>query len=576
LLRLGYILLLGGIVAATGSVQNAFSKDSAQIIYYDGNILTGIDLRTAHPERVSALAIGNGLILAIGSDRDILLGWKQKQTRLVDLQGAFVLPGINDAHVHLAEAGREKLSIDLTGTTSLDAMLARIHHAAESAPPGKWLIGEGWDQTLWQAQALPTRIDLDNVTGGHPAFFERVDGHIAVANTAALQAVGVTRDTPDPPGGKLDHDSHGALTGILRDTAMLQAQSRMPPPTMQEREQALAVAVDDAVCNGLTSVQDYSPGWQNFLVLASMEKHGKLPIRVYEWPTFNDPLSTLEQERGSHPAAQEDQQTDRRLRVGMLKGFMDGSLGSRTAAMLSPYADDPANTGIPRYMQARLNQMTINRARQGFQIGFHAIGDRANRMALRAFTAAEKSVPDARNQRFRIEHAQVVWPGDFQRFHELNVIASMQPSQLLTDMRWARSRLGPSRVPYSYAWKSFLDHNVVVAFGTDYPVEPITPFRGIYAAITMENESGTDSYNPTQRLNLGQALYAYTQGSAYAEFSDQWKGKLVPGYVADFDVLDRDLTKIPPHNILGTRVLGTVIAGEEVACHAARPTGNLP
>lgn len=563
MLRFRYFLLLAAVLSTPCHSQNSLPKKTAQTIYFHGNILTGVGLTTAHPERVSALAIGNGSILATGADRDVLEAWRQEQTRVVDLHGAFVLPGINDAHVHLAEAGRQKLSVDLTGVTSLAAMLAIIHQAAENAAPGKWLVGGGWDQTLWRNQTLPTRLVIDRATADHPAIFSRVDGHIAIANSSALGAADVTRNTPDPPGGKFDHDSHGALTGIIRDTAMEQVETHIPPPTLRERESALTVALDEAVCHGVTSVQDYSPGWNNFLVLAAMEKAGKLPIRVYEWPSFNDPVATLEQERSAHPAS------DRRLRVGMLKGFMDGSLGSRTAAMLAPYADDPANSGIPRYTQPRLNRMTIERARQGFQIGFHAIGDRGNQMALNAFAAAEQAWPNARNQRFRIEHAQVVSPGDFERFHDLNVIASMQPSQLLNDMRWAGARLGPARVANSYAWKSFLDHGVVLAFGTDYPVEPITPFRGLYAAITRSNEAGTAHYNLDQRISLGQALSAYTQGSAYAEFSDAWKGKLVPGYVADFDVLDRDLTAIPPEAVLGTRVIETVVGGNPVPCHAA-------
>lgn len=560
--KIAFLYLFGGLSAANCAALTSHHSQPAEIVYYDGNILTGIDLTTPHPERVSALAVRNGVIVATGTDGEMLHAWKGKQTRLVDLHGAFVLPGLNDAHVHLESAGREKLSVDLNGSSSLDAMLARIHRAAQSTPTGKWITGSGWDQTLWQKQVLPTRNDLDRVAGGHPAIFGRVDGHIAVADSAALHAAGVTRSAPDPQGGKFDHDADGALTGILRDTAMLQVEGRIPPPTTLERERAFTVALNDAVCHGLTSVQDYSPGWDNFLVLTAMENAAKLPIRVYEWPTFNDSVVTLKQERASHLAS------DRRLRVGMLKGFMDGSLGSRTAAMLAPYADDPKNSGLVRYQQAKLNQMTIARARAGFQIGFHAIGDRANQMALNAFAAAEQAVPNAKNLRFRIEHAQVVSPGDFQRFHDLHVIASMQPSQLLTDMRWAESRLGPQRIPYSYAWKSFLDHGVPLAFGTDYPVEPITPFRGIYAAITRANEAGTQTYDVSQRLTLGQTLYAYTQGSAYAEFSDAWKGKLAPGYVADFDVLDRDLTKIPPHAILGARVLKTVVAGQPVACHA--------
>jgi predicted amidohydrolase YtcJ len=245
--------------------------------------------------------------------------------------------------------------------------------------------------------------------------------------------------------------------------------------------------------------------------------------------------------------------------------------------MLTPYADDPGNSGIPRYTQVTLNALTLARARAGFQMGFHAIGDRANKMALDAYAAAEAVDPAAKQLRFRIEHAQVVSPGDFERFHQLGVIASMQPAQLLGDMRWAKDRLGPERVPYSYAWKSFLDHGVVLAFGTDYPVEPVTPFRGLYAAVTRENEAGTMSYVPGERLTLGQALYAYTQGSAYAQFAEQWKGKLAPGYVADFTVLDRDLTTIAPQEILKTRVLRTVVNGRTVPCVAdAEATPRTP
>ncbi len=568
--QLGMTIFLGGLMAMSGSAQNVrpakSAAPSAETIYYDGNILTGVDLTGAHPERVSALAVGKGVILGTGSDSAVLTAWRRPQTRLIDLHGAFVIPGINDAHVHLAEAGRQKLSIDLTGVPSLDAMLTQVQQAARSASPGQWLLGGGWDQTLWRTQTLPTKNALDRVTGDHPAIFERVDGHIAIANSAALRSAKVSRGTPDPQGGQFDHDSSGALTGIVRDTAMQQVEAHIPPPTMQQRRLAFTVALNDAVCNGVTSVQDYSPGWQNFLALNTMEKNGELPVRIYEWPTFNDPVPALNQERNSHPAS------DRWLRVGMLKGFMDGSLGSRTAALLAPYSDDPGNSGIPRYKQARLNEMTIARAQQGFQIGFHAIGDRASQMALDAFAAAERSVPNASALRFRIEHAQVVSPTDFQRFRQLHIIASMQPAQLLTDMRWAQARIGPARVPYSYAWKSFLDHCVPLAFGTDYPVEPITPFRGIYAAVTRENEAGTVSYEPGQRLTLYQALYAYTQGSAYAEFSDKWKGKLAPGYVADFDLLDRDLTRIPAHALLGTHVLQTVVDGQPVACHPVQAT----
>jgi hypothetical protein len=248
----------------------------------------------------------------------------------------------------------------------------------------------------------------------------------------------------------------------------------------------------------------------------------------------------------------------------MLKGFMDGSLGSRTAALLSPYADDPGNSGLLRYEQVRLDAMTKERIAAGFQIGFHAIGDRAVEMALNAFAAAAQSTKDLPAMRVRIEHSQVVDPRDIPRYKALGVIASMQPSHLLTDMNWAQSRLGQGRARNAYAWKAFLDAGVPLAFGTDYPVEPITPFRGIYAGVTRRNETGTSSYFPQDRLTLGQVLFAYTQGPAYAEFSETFKGKLIPGYVADFVVLDRDLTRIPAPEILKTHVLRTVIDGQTV------------
>jgi predicted amidohydrolase YtcJ len=442
-------------------------------------------------------------------------------------------------------------------------MLARVEHAAKIAPAGKWLQGGGWDHTLWPQKVLPTRQELDAVTQSHPAIFERVDGHIAIANTAALEAASITRATRDPQGGKFDHDSAGELTGIVReDPAMEMIFQKIPPPTPAERKRALSLALADASIHGVTSVQDYSQ-WDDFLAMEQLEREDHLPVRISEWLTFADPVETLKEHRAHHP------EDDRMLHTGMLKGFMDGSLGSRTAALNAPYSDDPGNSGIPRYDEEKLVLLTRERLNAGFQIGFHAIGDRAVEMALDAF--AQGSVPPATicncapmpsvGKRLRIEHSQVLDAPDLLQYKHLGVVASMQPNHLLTDMAWAEQRLGHDRARYSYAWKSFLKNGVPLAFGTDYPVEPITPFRGIYAAVTRENEAGTQSYFPEEKLTIAQALYAYTQGSAYAEFSESYKGTLAPGMVADFIVLDRDLTKIPAHDILATKVLRTVVAG---------------
>jgi len=534
-------------------MQNAYDQFRALpgAIFVNGDIYT-----QAKPARAQAMAVSDGCIIAIGSNDEIrkLMG---PRTQRIDLGGHFVMSGFNDAHVHLEEAGLEALSVDLRGTGSLQEMEHLIVSAARAASPGEWLVGGGWDQTKWTDQKLPSRRDLDIYTFDHPAVFVRVDGHIAVANTAALQAGGVTAQTKAPRGGSIDHDAKGEPTGILRETARALVESKVPPPSAARLRQAAELALADAARWGITSAQDNS-SWDAFLIYEELEREGKLTLRISEWLNFNDSVDLLKSHCAHHPA------NDPMLHTGMLKGFMDGSLGSRTAALLAPYSDDPGNSGLARYEQEKLNHMSVERGAAGFQVGFHAIGDRAVQMALDAFAAVESANPQARDLRFRIEHDQVVTPAQFATYRKLGVIASMQPSHLLTDMNWAMARIGPERAKTSYTWKEFLDNGVALAFGTDYPVEPITPFRGIYAAVTRMNETGTNSYFPDQKLTIEQALAAYTIGSAYAQFAEKEKGTLAPGMLADFVVLDRDLTKAAPPEILKTRVLRTVVGGRTV------------
>ncbi|TCK70193.1 amidohydrolase [Acidipila rosea] len=563
-------MLLALAICPTASSLPAQTADT---IYLHGNILTGENLDGPHAERVSAIAVAHGYVIGAGTDTSIESRFKGPHTQLVDLGGHFAMPGFNDAHTHMGEAGHIKLSVNLIGASSLTEMEQRIAAAASLAPAGAWLTGGGWDHTLWPSKTLPTRYDLDKVTAGHPAIFSRVDGHIAVANSAALAAGGITRNTADPHGGKIDHGRDGEPTGILRETPARQlVEQHIPPPTAAEMRKGVELAIADAISHGVTTVQD-NTAWAYFPIYEQMEREGRLPLRISEWLAFDDAIDTLKAHRAAHPA------NDRMLRTTMLKGFMDGSLGSRTAAMIAPYSDDPTNSGLPRYEQQQLNQMAIAREQAGFQMGFHAIGDRAVDMALNAFAAAQSHAPlrftitrksyrqtsaTPTGFRNRIEHSQVVSPGDFARYKQLGVIASMQPNHLLTDMNWASARLGAERSKYAYAWKSFLDAGVPLAFGTDYPVEPITPFRGVYSAVTRMNDAGTMTFHPEQKLTIWQTLYAYTQGSAYAEFAERWKGKLAPGYVADFIVLDRDLTHIPAPQILKTQVLRTVVGGRTV------------
>lgn len=552
------------LLASEGAIAQGSSADA---IYLHGNIYTG-EVETAKHnliQRVQAIAVRGDRIQAVGTDTEIEK-LKGPKTQVIDLNGHFVMPGFNDAHLHLADAGLQKLSVDLIGVKTIQEFRERVRAKTKAATSGEWILGGGWDETLWPGKTLPSRKDLDDISGKHPIFLDRVDGHLAVANTRALRLAKITSASADPMGGKIDRDQNGEPTGLLRDTAQVAVRKVIPPPMRAQRRRGLEVALADLAEHGLTSAQDYSPDWQNFQIYEELEKEGKLTVRISEWLPFTDPVEESKRKRASHP------QSDLMLHTGMLKAFMDGSLGGHTAALLQPYSDDPENSGLPRYDPHKLNEMARERVLAGFQLGFHAIGDKGVQMALDAFAEAEEAAreqnvkaPDGSDDfRLRVEHAQVTTPEQILRFAELRAIASMQPSHLLTDMRWAEDRLGPKRAGTSYAWASFIQERVPLAFGTDYPVEPVTPFRGLYSAVTRKSEDGKQEYFSGQKLTIDQAIAAYTTGSAFAEFEEHEKGMIVPGMLADFVVLDRDITAIANHEILETKVLRTVVGGKTV------------
>ena len=526
--------------------------------------------RTMYP----AMAVQSDRIVAVGTNEKIL-ALKGKNTQVVDLHGRFVMPGFNDAHLHFAAGGLEKTRVNLIGVKSLEEMKQRIAAAAKQAAPGEWIAGRGWDETLWDSKKLPTRWDIDDITGGHPAFFSRVDGHAALVNSAALKSQGVTQNTPDPPGGSYTRDANGEPTGMVREAAWDQFHNAVPKPTLSQRRRGIELAMQEAREWGLTSVQDSMTAeddpteWDDFLIYEDLEREGKLTVRITRWLGFHDPLDVTIKHRAHHP------QDDPMLHTGMIgEVYLDGSLGSRSAALLKPYADDPGNTGILRADQAALNRKSVELALDGFQIGYHAIGDRGLQVALDAIAEAENrydaKYPNsfdklrAAARRFRVEHEQVVDPPQIQQMAKLGVVASIQPCHLLTDMRWAESRLGPERAKTSYPWRSLVKAGVVLAFGTDFAVEPMNPFRGLYAAITRKSEDGRLTYYPEQKLTVDEAVRAYTWGSAYAEFAEEKKGTLAPGMLADFIVLDRDITKVPPEELLKTKVLETYVGGKKV------------
>ena len=484
--------------------QSPESKPKADLIFTHANIYTGVPANTPFSSilREEAVAVRGDRIQAVGKAID-LMKLKGPDTQVIDLGGHFLMPGFNDAHLHLADAGQQKLGVDLTGVKSLDELRERLSAKVQTARPGEWILGGGWDESIWPVKALPSRWDLDEVSAGHPVFLDRVDGHVAVANTRALRLASITLASRDPQGGQIDRNEAGEPTGILRDTAQDAVRLVIPKLTHEQMRRAIEIALADLAQNGITSAQDYSPEWENFQVYEKLEKEGKLTARISEWLPFDETVEQLEKKRASHS------QADLMLHTGMLKGFMDGSLGGHTAALTEPYADNPKNSGLPRYDPEKLNAMTKERVLAGFQIGFHAIGDQAIQMALDAFAAAEKAAKEANvkganggdDYRLRIEHAQVTTPAQIAQFKQLKVIASMQPSHVLSDMRWAEARLGPRRAALSYAWAAFLNKGVTLAFGTDYNVEPVSPFRGLYAAVTRKSENGKQEFFPEQRIH---------------------------------------------------------------------------
>ncbi|HKV62272.1 MAG TPA: amidohydrolase family protein [Candidatus Acidoferrum sp.] len=508
-----------------------------------------------------AMAVSEGKISCIGKMDHVLLdcGGGQEGVETVNLRGQFVMPGFNDAHVHLGGAGAEALAVPLIGVPSIEEMQKRVADAVAQHKPGEWITGGGWDHTAWPEKKFPNRQQLDAVAPKNPVILTHISGHVAVANSLALKSAEIDKSTPNPLGGEIEHDALGEPTGMLKEgAAMSLVRVRIPDPAPEQRRKGIELVLENVAKNGVTSVQDNSE-WEDFQVYKQIKDEGKLTVRITEWLPFSLPLNDLQNLRAQGGT------TDPWLKTGALKAVTDGALGSRTAAMLEPYSDDPSTTGIFTFDPDKLRAMAIERDKAGFQLNFHAIGDRANRIALDVFEAVRKA-NGPRDRRDRIEHAQVVEPMDFVRFAELKVIASMQPSHQTSDMRWAEDRIGPVRIKGAYAWDTMLKNGVRLAFGTDYSVEPISPFRGLYACVTRERPDGgpKSGWEPQEKISLEDCIRAYTSGSAYAQFEEGKKGELKPGEYADFIILSNDLSKVPPAQFTNTRVLRTVVGGRMV------------
>ena len=502
-----------------------------------------------------AIAVSGDRIALVGSSAQIRK-MTDSTTRLIDAHGAMLTPGFIDSHVHFLDGGFGLSSVKLRDAKTPAEFIARIKAFATTVPPGTWITGGDWDHEQWGGE-LPRRDWIDSVTPHNPVFVSRLDGHMSLANSLALAAAKVTRATHDVQGGTIVRDASGEPTGVLKDNAMSLVYGAIPDPSPEMEDRALDAAMHFVAAQGVTSV-DHMGTWRDLAVFERAHDAGRLITRI----SAAVPLSTWEQLRDTVAARGHG---DAWLRIGGLKGFVDGSLGSHTAAFLEPYTDAPRDTGLFVNTPEDLYRWTSGADKAGLQVIVHAIGDRAIRTQLDIFERVEKE-DGPRDRRFRIEHAQHIAPADLPRFAKLGVIASMQPYHAIDDGRWAEAVIGPERSKTTYAFKSLLDLHTRLAFGSDWSVAPPTPIEGIYAAVTRRTLDGEHpgGWVPEQKIGVEDALRAYTSGGAYAAFQEHDKGTLEKGKLADFVLIDRDLTRIPPEEIRDAHVLMTVVGGKVV------------
>jgi predicted amidohydrolase YtcJ len=598
----------------------AQSKQKISLLLYGGKVFTADENYSV----AEAVAVDGERIVAVGKTQDLRA--KYQATKEIDLQGKLVTPGFNDAHVHFLRGALSLLTVGLVGVKTLEEAKARVAAKAKEVKAGEWIIGRGWDHTLWGGR-FPSKKDLDQIAPNNPVFLVRVDGHVAWVNSKALELAKIDKNTKSPEGGEIERDASGEATGILKETSQGLVSNLIPPPTPEQLNTAMTLALDMARKYGITSVQDNS-GYETTKLYRAFLQANKLTVRVSEWQDFEDSVEKLKQQRAEFDSFKDDKN---RLHLGAVKGYVDGTLGSKTAAMLAPFSDDDKNMGIPRRPQEELTRMMVERDAAGFQITLHAIGDKANRMALNGYEAAkknrerqtdkvydEKTLQEVKPSptplngstsnltvggtigapssiftvydettlrkgewtlsqayenfdsvnplRHRIEHAQVVNPSDFKRFAELGIIASMQPSHAISDKRWAESRLGEYRVLGAYAWHFMQSYGVHVPFGTDFPVESINPYRTLYAAVSRQDESGDPAggWQPQEKLSIEAAIRCHTYESAYAEFMEKEKGTIAAGMLADLVVQSKDLLTVEPKEILTTEPIYTILNGRIV------------
>jgi predicted amidohydrolase YtcJ len=548
------IILVSAAVAMEACARA--SRTPADLVITRGKVWTG---NPAQPDAMGVAIIGDRIV-AVGGADDIER-WRGPDTRVINAAGRRLVAGFNDAHVHFVDGGRQLDNVDLKDAATPEEFARRIGARAKTTPRGEWVLGGDWDDQRWTPARLPTKELIDAVTSDTPVFVNRYDGHMALANSAALALAGVTAATPDPSGGAIVRDARGTPTGILKDAAMNYVDRVIPPMTSERRLHAVKRALEHAASIGITSVQDMNPAYDDIAVYAELANRGELTARIYAAPMEtgwqNQAKLGIHRSFGSAW-----------LRVGAVKGYADGSLGSTTAYFFEPYTDAPTTRGLLSDEMQPLDAMRarlVGADRAGLQLCIHAIGDAAISQVLDLFGEVVRA-NGARDRRFRIEHAQHIAPKDFDRFASLEVIASVQPYHAIDDGRWAERRIGPRRIQTTYAFRTLLDKGVRLALGTDWSVAPLNPMLTLYAATTRATLDGTHptGWIPEQKITIAEAVSAYTAGSAYAEFQETEKGTIARGKLADLVILSDDIFSMPPASIKDVTVMTTIVGGKVV------------
>ena len=520
----------------------------ADLVIQGGTVWTGLSTGRGHP---GAVAISNGKILAVGDSTEIAR-YVASGTQVLHADGGLVLPGFADGHTHFIDGGFQLTSVDLRDAATPQEFVRRVKEFAAGLQPGEWITGGDWDHELWRGTPLPQRDWIDSVTPNNPVFVNRLDGHMALANSAAMRAAGVTAATAAPPGGEI------VSGGVFKDQAMDLVWRAFPEPSAEKRDSALARAMAHAASLGVTATAHMSASWADLATYHRLQQAGRMTLRVAVY-------LPLDQWQAVADTVKRAGQGDDWVRIGGVKGYMDGSAGSRTAYFFEPFSDSAGYSGLMQHTESEMRTWIGNADSAGLQVAVHAIGDRANALLLAIYDSVARA-HGTRDRRFRDEHAQHLRPQEIPLFGALRVVPSMQPYHAIDDGRWLEKRIGPVRVRTTYPFRSLIGADAPLAFGSDWTVAPLDPLLGVYAAVTRRTLDGRHpgGWVPDQKITVGEALRAYTYGNAWAMFMDQKWGALVAGRYADIVVLDRDLFAVPPEQIGNVKVRYTIVGGKVV------------